>query len=98
MYSRFGKVHYSSEQKFDTENFNQLIRTCNLKKLLKSQDSVGVCANKDKKSLEPVSFPSFNYYQPSCASDKTLVFESRFESGNLQLANKVSDHEYDLVL
>jgi hypothetical protein len=27
-----------------------------------------------------------------------LVFESRFESGNLQLANKVSDNEYDLIL
>jgi hypothetical protein len=26
------------------------------------------------------------------------VFESRFESGNLQLAHKVSDNEYDLIL
>ena len=27
-----------------------------------------------------------------------LKFESRFESGNLQLAIKVSDNEYDLIL
>ena len=28
----------------------------------------------------------------------TLSFESRFETGNLLAAMKVSDHEYDLVL
>ena len=31
-------------------------------------------------------------------TDKTLVFESRFESGNLAMAYKVSDNEYNLVL
>jgi len=30
--------------------------------------------------------------------DKTLIFESRFESGNLYLAQKVSDHEYNLLM
>lgn len=30
--------------------------------------------------------------------DKTLVFESRFESGNLSMAMKVTDEEYNLVL
>jgi hypothetical protein len=38
------------------------------------------------------------YYVPTSESDKTLVFESRFESGNLGLAAKVSDSEYKLVL
>jgi len=30
--------------------------------------------------------------------DKTLLFESRFESGNLYLAQKVSDLEYNLMM
>ena len=38
------------------------------------------------------------YYMPFNEEDKTLVFESRFESGNLQLAHKVSDQEYNLIL
>ena len=31
-------------------------------------------------------------------SDKTLLFESRFECGNLYLGQKVSDHEYNLLM
>jgi hypothetical protein len=31
-------------------------------------------------------------------SDKTLLFESRFESGNLYLAQKVSEQEYNLLM
>lgn len=38
VYSRFGKSSYNSDEKFDPENFNQLIRTCNIKKILKLQD------------------------------------------------------------
>ena len=30
--------------------------------------------------------------------DKTLIFESRFESGNLRKAMKVSPYEYELYL
>lgn len=36
VYSRFGKQHYKSAEKFDVNNFNQLLRTCNLKKLFKA--------------------------------------------------------------
>ena len=39
-----------------------------------------------------------DYYTPLDENDKTLVFESRFESGNLSLAVKESDNEYNLVL
>jgi len=39
-----------------------------------------------------------DYYSPKDTNDKTLIFESRFESGNLQLVSKQSDTEYDLVL
>lgn len=38
------------------------------------------------------------YYVPAGTQDTTLVFESRFEGGNLRRAVKVYDFEYDLVL
>lgn len=38
------------------------------------------------------------YYTPIDENDTTLVFESRFEQGNLQLAVKKLDCVYDLVL
>ena len=41
--------------------------------------------------------PILPFYTPA-AGDKTLVFESRFESGNLSMALKVSIDEYNLVL
>eukprot|EP00347_Sterkiella_histriomuscorum_P022736 403337354 len=39
-----------------------------------------------------------NYYSPKSADDYTLVFESRFESGNLRRAIQVYEFEYDLIL
>lgn len=41
-------------------------------------------------------FPQF--YTPSSNDDYTLVFESRFESGNLRRAIQVYEFEYDLIL
>lgn len=38
------------------------------------------------------------YYKLENENDKTLLFESRFESGNLLAAIKLSDTEYDLIL
>ena len=38
------------------------------------------------------------YYTPKGSNDTTLIFESRFESGNLHRATQVSDFEYDLDL
>ena len=38
------------------------------------------------------------YYKPTDHDDKTLVFESRFESGNLFSAIKKSDNEYNMLL
>jgi cytosolic carboxypeptidase protein 2/3 len=52
----------------------------------------------ERKFSEPISFPSCDYYKPKDANDRTLVFESRFESGNLQLVSKVSEQEYNLVI
>lgn len=42
-------------------------------------------------SLEP-------FYTLKSPEDRTLLFESRFESGNLALAGKMNDNEYKLVL
>ncbi len=38
------------------------------------------------------------YYVPTDPADSTLVFESRFESGNLGLAIKVRAYEYVLLM
>ena len=38
------------------------------------------------------------YYNKTDDNDKTIIFESRFESGNLLAAIKVTDSEYDLIL
>ena len=39
-----------------------------------------------------------NLYKLTGPEDRTLMFESRFESGNLYLAQKVSDSEYNLLM
>jgi len=38
------------------------------------------------------------YKKKDPVKDKTLIFESRFESANLRKAVKISDTEYDLYL
>ena len=38
------------------------------------------------------------YYIATTEEDATLIFESRFESGNLRRAVQVYDYEYDLIL
>ena len=38
------------------------------------------------------------YYVCSSAEDNTLVFESRFESGNLRRSIQVYENEYDLIV
>lgn len=50
----------------------------------------------EKKALLKVNVDPF--YIPKDENDKTIVFESRFESGNLAAAVKVSDVDYHLLL
>lgn len=38
------------------------------------------------------------FYKPENKDDRTLVFESRFECGNLSMALKLNDNEYNLLL
>ena len=47
--------------------------------------------NRNPYETEPV-------YCKQDPNDATLIFESRFESGNLAFASKVSDNFYQLVL
>ena len=54
-------------------------------------DTKGPRLNRYYENLKP-------YYKLKDPTDKTLVFESRFESGNLRKAVKVNDFEYDLFL
>ena len=98
VYSRFGKEHYNSNERFDPDNFNQSIRTCNIKKLLRINNNNPSNKQTDRKFKEPFNFPGCDYYKLKNEKDQTLIFESRFESGNLQLVQKKSDTEYDLVL
>ena len=46
---------------------------------------------------EPDS-PRLNEDAPKLPSDRTLVFESRFESGNLRKAVKIGPNEYELYM
>lgn len=52
----------------------------------------------DISPYQEVKCQSEPYYVPKTAEDTTLVFESRFESGNLRRAIQMYDYEYDLVL
>ena len=52
----------------------------------------------DPSPYEEVKNPTSSYYIPRNQEDTTLVFESRFESGNLKRAIQIFDFEYDLVL
>ena len=50
-------------------------------------------------NFQPHGFPSRSpQHFPSGPTDTTLVFESRFEGGNLHRAVKVYEYEYDLIL
>lgn len=40
----------------------------------------------------------YPYYIPKSKNDKTLIFESRFESGNLRRAIQIGDYDYQLIL
>ena len=66
-----------------------------VKKLLKQ--STAVSNSPMKKGLVNLNGVE-PYYKRSGPFDKTLEFESRFESGNLAAAMKVSDEEYHLLL
>jgi hypothetical protein len=74
----------------------------NIKKLIEEYSIDG--EKRDFKSMRSgqmgklVQMAPQQFYKLTGPEDKTLIFESRFESGNLLAAIKVSETEYDLVL
>jgi hypothetical protein len=50
----------------------------------------------EKKALVKVNVEP--YYTRRCPEDKTVIFESRFESGNLAAAVKADERDYHLLL
>ena len=73
----------------------------NIKKLVEEHNIDG--EKRDFKSMRTgqmgrIQGPPQTYYKLKDADDRTLQFESRFESGNLLAAIKISDNEYDLIL
>ncbi len=93
VYSRVGKSGFSSSSRTESNlsfGMKDLQRALDPAAAAQSQQP-WKWAFEDQKTLDP-------YYVPSGPDDSTLVFESRFESGNLGLAIRLSDHEYNLVL
>lgn len=85
-----------------TENFATFSFLINIKKLVDEHNIAGekrdfkaLKGNTMAKNKEPDPEP---YYKPTSEKDRTLVFESRFESGNLLAALKITESEYDLIL
>ena len=76
-------------------NIKKLVRDHNIES--ESKDFQKLKTTKPAKINKTILPPS-PYYYPTGDDDKTLIFESRFETGNLLAAMKVSDNEYDLVL
>lgn len=56
--------------------------TLDIKKLLKNQTKQGADADAGKGSLVDMNGLQ-SFYTPKSEEDQTLIFESRFESGNL---------------
>ena len=52
----------------------------------------------DPSPYQDIKNPANPYYVLKNQEDTTLVFESRFESGNLKRVIQIFDYEYDLVL
>lgn len=74
----------------------------NIKKLVQEHniesDDKDFSKLKTKGKVGNMIMPPSQYYIPEALNDPTLIFESRFESGNLLVAIQLSLNEYDLVL
>jgi hypothetical protein len=86
VYDRSGKGYREYEHNYDNES------VYSLKNLNAYVDGSACKWNFLEKSYTKP------YYTPLDRNDATLVFESRFECGNLGLAIKISDNEYKLLL
>lgn len=112
VYCRFGKQYIQNLEKQINSvlNNNTQVSTSlksatfliNIKKLIKDHniDSEHNFSKLRTKSnvAKTNEGPPLPYYYPENENDNTIIFESRFESGNLLAAVKVSDNEYDMIL
>jgi hypothetical protein len=111
VYCRFGEKYVADLEKRKNSNITALNAPSqgigsasyliNIKKLIDEHNIEG--EKKDFKIMKTQNMKINNtqvqpYYKLADEADKTLLFESRFESGNLLAAIKVTDNEYDLVL
>ena len=110
VYCRFGEKYLQDLEKRKNSNISSLCAPSsssasyliNIKKLIDDYNIDG--EKRDFKSMRSgqmgklVQMAPQQFYKPTGPEDKTLVFESRFESGNLLAAIKVTENEYDLVL
>ncbi len=108
VYSRYGKYNYGSTV-FPYKTLDDFFEPniCDIKYLLNNGSpykahiqyvSPGESVLKKPKLGRWLGKLPPPYYTPVDENDTTLVFESRFEQGNLQLAVKRLDYVYDLVL
>ena len=111
VYCRFGKQYIINleRQMNSLLNSGQQVATSvktatyliNIKKLIKDHniESDNVVQMRTNANISKQSeAPPLPFYYPDGETDNTLVFESRFESGNLLASMKVSDNEYDMFL
>lgn len=112
VYCRFGDKYITDLEKRKNSNItalntpNMTVASCsyliNIKKLVEEHNIDG--EKRDFKTMKTSSLFKGSssaptpYYKLKDSDDETLIFESRFESGNLLAAIKISDTEYDLVL
>lgn len=111
IYCRFGEKYLADmERKLKSvitsinqpsSNLSTATYLINIKKLVEEHNIDG--EKRDFKSMRSgqmgkMQMPPNQYYKLTGPEDKTLIFESRFESGNLLAAIKQSDTEYDLIL
>jgi hypothetical protein len=112
VYCRFGEKYISDLEKRKNSVLSQSNQPhtnlgcasylINIKKLIEEHNIDG-----DKRDFKMMKTKSMGgqgqsgpqqFYKPKGPDDRTLIFESRFESGNLLAAIKLSETEYDLVL
>lgn len=68
---------------------------CNVRKLFDRRRRLEVNNTGIKQDFVDYLEP---YYKLQDENDRTLIFESRFETGNLEMACKISDEDYNLLL
>jgi hypothetical protein len=61
-------------------------------------DSIDPSPFNNAQKVQPVEGEVAPFYNLTSPEDSTLLFESRFECGNLRRAIQVYENEYDLIL